>query len=858
MRMYDLDAVGEVVEFNIHVAVKQTCLSAECPVPRCGQCSTCSLQDRLASTKQWFLRAGDLAKQHFLMGLIRRIASLDLLLQLQRLLLPTLSKDFTYVRSTANPSLRQDFSTLSSNRSLTKPALRRSIAATWDWFAGSRHWVKTNYLLALLQLCDISLLHNIGTLIRTFIVSQRVTDIQQIKGVDEDVSSLQGSYYTFRTEEHSELELLSEIWPEYTIVSPDILPASLLFHPENHAASGANVQPKTDSTKKKKSSSWKKRSDIYAEIDQPSSIFITSSFEATSGVAHHKDFLHCLPIHLSKYILSFLDERSLTNSMHVSRYWSCLGREITRDKLALQCIFDEVVKLQGTAPHNANVTYASISQIPIPRIDEKGFTIPAQSSTKRIGLGASYSGIHTDMVQMEERNVFCGPYNIKVIKQHTDASRVIHYSGGHLIAVGSSDRRIKFLDSYRSKDITLTLHGHAGRIKSLFLCEESGFLLSGSYDLSIRRWDLKTALCMNIYRGHMGIITCLDRYENIFASAGMDCQVKVWDIYKGKCICSFRHEKPIQSVALGENYVVSGCEKGLVQVWSIEPPSLVKVLTGHIASVTSLTADQWHLISGSKDKSAKAWSMIGKFSECLMTFRHPQEVLCVKLLYLRVISGCSDGKIRIFDLCNGSCLRVMRANGRGDSVLSLHLAGNTMIINTVSNVVNFHFEAVTWDYTVAGPFESIALQDKFKMAPLKKQPYSYIRAQRMRRIGSTNEKIYHRHEKPEEESLFHHARFLSTRCMEAARRIQSQSKHRYQSAPQIYLQSELPSKPPSASSRSPEMFSQGSLRTDATSRMLYGEMAHRPGFISLCCELVKGQNPCQQLLNFCQTVSRDH
>ncbi|XP_072339270.1 uncharacterized protein [Scyliorhinus torazame] len=214
--------------------------------------------------------------------------------------------------------------------------------------------------------------------------------------------------------------------------------------------------------------------------------------------------------------------------------------------------------------------------------------------------------------------------------------------------------------------------------------------------------------------------------------------------------------------------------------------------------------------------------MIGKFSECLMTFNHPQEVLCVKFLYLRVISGCGDGKIRIFDVCNGSCLRVMRANGRGDPVLSLHPTGNTMIINTVFNVVNFHFEEITWDYTAKSATESLALLDKFKMAPLRKQPYSYTRAQRMRRIGSTNEKIYHRRENLAEEGLFHHTRYMSGRCLEAARRIQSDSKYRHQSAPHIGLRSELPSKPPLASSRSPKMFRGDGLRTDVPSRIFYG------------------------------------
>ncbi|XP_041073363.1 F-box/WD repeat-containing protein 10 [Carcharodon carcharias] len=959
--MHELEPAGEAAEFNIYSSAKQMCLTAGCSVPRCGSCYTCTLQLRLASARQWFLRAGHLARQQCLIGLVRRVNSLDLLLQLDRLLQPTLGKDFTHSRSSANPSLPEDLSTLSSNHTLDTPALHRYIAGTWDWFVGSGHWIKTNYLLGLFQMCEVHLLHNIGNLIRVLIVDQKVLDSHKGKGRDEDIISLQGSNYTFRTDEHLELMPLSQIWPEYAIVSPDMLPMSLRYHSEDDvvAAPGSNIQPKVEKMRKKQSLSL---TDFSPEGELPSLKIITSSFEATSGVSHHKDFLRRLPIHLAKCILGFLDQKSLKRCMCVSRHWAYLVKEIIRDKLTLQCIFDEVIKLQKIgdrtkvqtmehikkdmkqkgrkgkhkgkggekiikqkrkettleacvrqlenrkihltnkaskkidteivqerAPQNVNIAYAKICQIPVPRVDEKGFTIPTQSFGKKIGLGASYSDTQTDMVQMEERNVYCGPYNIKVIKQHTDASRVIHYDGGQMIAVGSSDGRIRFLDPNHSKDISLIMHGHTGRIRSLFLSEEKGFLLSGSYDLNIRRWDLKTASCMNIYHGHTGIITCLDLHKNMFASAGMDNKAKgshvlihlsygldlllhaylhnasgnsaryspvrhqlqqiqygrhqrpvislglsiglafngpltirilVWDVYKGKCLCSFRHERPVLSVAINEMYVVSGCEKGLVHVWCIKPPSLVKVLTGHTDSVTCVSCDQWHLVSGSKDKNVKAWSMIGKFSECLMTLKHPKEVLCLQFLYLRVISGCRDGKIRIFDLSSGTCLRVMRATGHGDPVLSLHHARDTIVINTVSSVVKFQFEEITWDYTAPAAFETLALYDKFKMAPLRKQPYSYIRAQRMRRIGSTNEKIYHRQENLSEEGLFHHARFLSTRCMQAARRIQSSSQYRYSTAPHIDLQSETPSKPPL---RSPAMLSQESYRTDAPSRILYGK-----------------------------------
>ncbi|XP_059804715.1 F-box and WD repeat domain containing protein 10B isoform X2 [Hypanus sabinus] len=775
MKMLHLDAVGEVSEFNICSTPSYSCLAGGCSVSSCGSCYACILQMKLVASKQWFLRAGDLSKQLFLKGLIRRIGSRDLLQQVDRLLQPTFGKDFTHSRSCANPSLPGDLSTQSSDRSLNKSALREYISDTWEWFANSRYWTKANYILGLLQLCDVKLLHLLANLVRALILSERMPDspVTKDRVKDEDTVLLNESRYSFKIDEHPELQELVDIWPQFTVVTPDIMPRSFRSQPKEVVD---HNQPAKKRLAKKKMYSLNEPQDVSTETESSIPLVITSSFQATSGVSNYKDFLRCLPVHLAKYILGLLDDESFQNCMLVSKHWQYLAKELSRDLLALHCIFDEVLKLQEIVPQNVSAVYAKICHVPVPRVDENGLTIPMKNFDKMTGLTAAYTDIDTDVIQMEERNVYCGPYNIKVIKQQTDPSRVIHYNGGTMIASGSSDRKIRFLDISRSKDITNVIQGHAGSIKALFLCEEHNFVLSGSFDLSIRRWNLMTGSCMTIYRGHMGYITSLELHKDRLVSGAMDCLTKVWDLEQGKCLSSLRHNKPVLSVAISEKNVISGCENGEIYIWNLESNSIAKILSGHQGPVTCLSFDQWHLVSGSKDETVKAWSMIGKFNKCLLTFRHPREVLCLHHLYLRVLSSCSDGKIRIFDLYRGTCLRVMRASGRGDPVLSFHLSEKSIVINTVAAVIAFRFEDVTWDYAAPSSIiESPAQEDLFKMAPLRKQPHSYVRAQRMRRIGSTNEKIYHRQEYITQQGLSHHTRLMSSRCMQLAQRIQSDS-----------------------------------------------------------------------------------
>lgn len=51
------------------------------------------------------------------------------------------------------------------------------------------------------------------------------------------------------------------------------------------------------------------------------------------------------------------------------------------------------------------------------------------------------------------------------------------------------------------------------------------------------------------------------------------------------------------------------------------------------------------------------------------------------LLFLRVISACADGKIRIYNFLNGNCLKVIKVNGRDDPVLSFFIHSNRWVVS---------------------------------------------------------------------------------------------------------------------------------------------------------------------------------
>ena len=166
----------EQYEFNLGKAPNLRCVASGKSTV-CGTCETCQLTLKMKEIREWFHRLGDFSRKKFMLGLLRRIHSTDLLRQLVSLLKPLVMKDHMYARTRSQPSLETDVMTLSADRALEENSVLQFITSTWDWFAQSSYWSKANFAFNLLQNCDAHLLHLLYTQTKTLLVSeQKVAD----------------------------------------------------------------------------------------------------------------------------------------------------------------------------------------------------------------------------------------------------------------------------------------------------------------------------------------------------------------------------------------------------------------------------------------------------------------------------------------------------------------------------------------------------------------------------------------------------------------------------------------------------------------------------------------------------------
>uniref|UniRef100_A0A2K6QAV2 CMT1A duplicated region transcript 1 n=1 Tax=Rhinopithecus roxellana TaxID=61622 RepID=A0A2K6QAV2_RHIRO len=669
-------------------------------IPLCQKCETCVLAWKIFSTKEWFCRINDISQRRFLVSILKQLNSLYLLHYFQNILQTTQGKDFIYNRSRIDLSKKEGKVAKSLNQMLDK-TVEQKMKEILYWFGNSTHWTKANYTLLLLQMCNPKLLLTAANVIRVLFLREQ----NSISGLNQDITDV---CFSPEKDDSSKSATSQVYWTAKT--QHTSLPLSK--GPENEHLLGAASNPEEP---------WRNSLQCISEMNRlfsekggitklgydPCSLLVNLDDirDLSSGFSKYRDFIRYLPIHLSKYILSMLgclrgfprhlpswprmlDRHTLNKCASVSQHWAAMAQQVKTDLSAHAFIQNQIIFMQGSYTRGIDPNYANKVSIPVPKMVDDGKRMRVKHPKWKLRTKVGSNGIWVQtQLWSEDRGSWW------------DQKRVIHYSGGDLIAV-SSNRKIHLLDIIQVKVIPVEFRGHAGSVRALFLCEEENFLLSGSYDLSIRYWDLKSGACTRIFSGHQGTITCMDLCKDRLVSGGRDCQVKVWDIDTGKCLKTFRHKDPILATRINDTYIVSSCERGVVKVWHIVMAQLVKTLNGHEGAVKCLFFDQWHLLSGSTDGLVMAWSMVGKYERCLMAFRHPKEVLHVSLVFLRVISACADGKIRIYNFLNGNCMKVIKANGRGDPVLSFFIQGNRMVVNTESNVLMFQFEHIKWQYAM--------------------------------------------------------------------------------------------------------------------------------------------------------------
>jgi WD40 repeat protein/energy-coupling factor transporter ATP-binding protein EcfA2 len=173
---------------------------------------------------------------------------------------------------------------------------------------------------------------------------------------------------------------------------------------------------------------------------------------------------------------------------------------------------------------------------------------------------------------------------LKSIDPHNSWVTAIRFSpNGKWIASGSY-KKIKLWDvekilNNREAQPESEQNGHGNLVQIIQFSEDSKALISGSWDKTIRVWDVETKQQKKIMKGHQSHVDqiALSPDGQFLASASSDRTVKLWDLYSGEELHSFiGHKNGVGNVFFTNDgkTLISGSDQ--IIFWNLDLNQLMK------------------------------------------------------------------------------------------------------------------------------------------------------------------------------------------------------------------------------------------------------------------------------------------
>ncbi|KAJ2600898.1 SCF ubiquitin ligase complex subunit cdc4 [Coemansia sp. RSA 1721] len=119
------------------------------------------------------------------------------------------------------------------------------------------------------------------------------------------------------------------------------------------------------------------------------------------------------------------------------------------------------------------------------------------------------------------------PYFLRSFEGHTDSVRAVA-GHGNMVVSGSYDCTIRVWN-IETGAMVHQLEGHTSKVYTIVLDPDQHLIFSGSMDGTIRVWNWDTGACLRILRGHLTLVGLLALKHGTLVSAGADTTLRIWD-----------------------------------------------------------------------------------------------------------------------------------------------------------------------------------------------------------------------------------------------------------------------------------------------------------------------------------------
>lgn len=272
---------------------------------------------------------------------------------------------------------------------------------------------------------------------------------------------------------------------------------------------------------------------------------------------------------------------------------------------------------------------------------------------------------------------------------------------GRFVVSASYDRTLKVWDLESGRSVA-ALDGHDDSVTACAVTADGRRVISASGDRTLRVWDLETGRTLSTLKGHTGWVSaCAVTADGRRAvSASGDRTLRVWDLESGRTVVTLLgHDGWVTACAMTADgrRVVSASNDGTLRIWDVERGEELATLKGHAGSVNAcaLTPDGRYVVSASGDQTLRVWSLdSGRAMTTLKGHIDSVRACTVTADGRRVVSASSDRALKVWDLESGRVVSTLR--GHTDAVSSCAVPADSARVVSASLDQTLR----VWDLTI--------------------------------------------------------------------------------------------------------------------------------------------------------------
>ncbi|KAG1297618.1 hypothetical protein G6F66_002448 [Rhizopus arrhizus] len=436
------------------------------------------------------------------------------------------------------------------------------------------------------------------------------------------------------------------------------------------------------------------------------------------------DFMAILPHEITLKIFSYLDAKSLCTAAQVSHTWKEVADdeavwhrmcEQHIDKKCTKCGWglpllnvkkkvtvkrtiepsDEPLRIacgsSANHGHSSNISESSVrlesgKKIKV-GVDEEGDRstkqVDCEPVQEKVMMTAAaepiirrrpWKEVYSERLRVE-RNWRNNRYQSRVLNGHTDGVMCVQFcDGSNIVMTGSYDQTVRIWN-LETCELIRTLTGHTRCVRALQFDEAK--LVTGSMDHTLKIWNWQSGKCIRTLEGHTGGILSLQFNSRLLASGSTDHSIRIWNFSAGECYSLTGHTEWVNSVRFcqEDTMLISASDDSTIRLWDLKSKSCLCVYNGHVGQVQialpspkgfshTLTEQEAPLdLSSSRNDYHQPGCAIDKEKRKKTTIEQKSSNTVTDNPI--IISGSLDNTVKVWDMTTGNCIRTLFGHVEG-------------------------------------------------------------------------------------------------------------------------------------------------------------------------------------------------